>query len=95
MQDTGWLKSVTNMPILIKGVLTREVQERPWKQELLGWLSRTMEAANSITLLPIFLSWKRLEGRVRRRVIEMLKDEFELILALSGCLVSRILPGAT
>ncbi|CAL9003228.1 unnamed protein product [Prunus brigantina] len=133
MQDIEWLKSITNLPILIKGVLTHEVAAPHPKVGLRvkrtsprpGEPGREICAANTtISVLekvvdavggkvPVLLDGGVRRGtdvfkalafgctslllqvgrpviyglaeRGVRRVIEMLKDEFELTMALCGC----------
>lgn len=130
-KDIGWLKSITNLPILIKGVLTREDAIKAVEVGVAGIVVSNHGARQldyspaSITVLeevvhavggkiPVLF-----DGGVRRgtdvfkalalgaqavlvgrpvvfglaakgeygvkRVIEMLKDELELTMALSGC----------
>uniref|UniRef100_A0A5B7AE10 (S)-2-hydroxy-acid oxidase n=1 Tax=Davidia involucrata TaxID=16924 RepID=A0A5B7AE10_DAVIN len=130
-KDIGWLRSITSLPILIKGVLTREAAIKAMEVGVNGIVvsnhgARQLDyAPASITALeevihavggkiPVLF-----DGGVRRgtdifkalalgaqavlvgrpviyglaakgeygvrRVIEMLKDELELTMALSGC----------
>ncbi|XP_030971849.1 peroxisomal (S)-2-hydroxy-acid oxidase GLO4-like isoform X2 [Quercus lobata] len=130
-RDIGWLRSITNLPILIKGVLTREDAIKATEVGVAGIVVSNHGACQldytpaTITVLeevvhavggkvPVFL-----DGGVRRgtdvfkalalgaqavligrpvvyglaakgeygvrKVIQMLKDELELTMALSGC----------
>ncbi|BBG98767.1 Aldolase-type TIM barrel family protein [Prunus dulcis] len=138
--DIGWLKSITNLPILIKGVLTHENARKAVEVGVAG-IVVSNHGARQLDYTPATISVLEevvhavggrvpvlFDGGVRRgtdvfkalalgaqavlvgrpvvyglaangergvrRVIEMLKDEFELTMALSGCPMSRILPGA-
>ncbi|CAK9150098.1 unnamed protein product [Ilex paraguariensis] len=130
-KDIAWLKSITNLPILIKGVLTREDAIKSLEVGVAGivvsnhgarqldYVPASITALEEVVLavqgkIPILF-----DGGVRRgtdifkalalgaqailigrpiiyglaakgeygvrRVIEMLKDELELTMALSGC----------
>ncbi|KAI6691601.1 hypothetical protein NL676_028429 [Syzygium grande] len=108
-KDIGWLRSITKLPILIKGVLTHEDDYTP---ATIAVLEEVVHAVKG--KVPVFI-----DGGVRRgtdvfkalalgaeavligrpvvyglaakgetgvkRVIEMLKDELELTMTLSGC----------
>ncbi|KAB2610985.1 hypothetical protein D8674_019017 [Pyrus ussuriensis x Pyrus communis] len=78
--EFNW-KVVGKVPLLFDGGVRRGTDVQGVSPRLEGRLSTAFQQRNG-------------KRGVRRRVIEMLKDEFELIMALSGCLVSRILPGA-
>ncbi|KAL5757309.1 hypothetical protein ACOSP7_019920 [Xanthoceras sorbifolium] len=130
-KDIGWLRSITKLPILIKGVLTRE-DARKAVQVGVDGIIVSNHGARQLDYSPATISVleevvRAVEGRVpvlmdggiRRgtdvfkalalgaqavlvgrpviyglaakgergvqRVLEMLKDEFELTMALSGC----------
>uniref|UniRef100_A0A2N9I7R7 (S)-2-hydroxy-acid oxidase n=1 Tax=Fagus sylvatica TaxID=28930 RepID=A0A2N9I7R7_FAGSY len=130
-KDIGWLRSITNLPILIKGVLTREdaikavevgvagivvsnhgARQLDYTPATIAILEEIIQAVGG--KIPVFF-----DGGVRRgtdvfkalalgaqavligrpvvyglaakgeygvkRVVQMLKDELELTMALSGC----------
>ncbi|KAK2970035.1 hypothetical protein RJ640_008375 [Escallonia rubra] len=130
-EDIGWLRSITDLPILIKGVLTHEDAIRAVEVGVAGivvsnhgarqldYAPATINVLEEVVLavqgkIPVFL-----DGGIRRgtdvfkalalgaqavligrpviyglaakgehgvrRVIQMLKDELELTMALSGC----------
>ncbi|KAJ4950459.1 hypothetical protein NE237_027291 [Protea cynaroides] len=95
-KDVGWLKSITNLPILIKGVVTAEdaaiavevgvagviVSNHGARQ--LDYVPATISALEEVGRPVVFGLAARGENGVRR-VIEMLRDELELTMALSGC----------
>ncbi|XP_008228157.1 PREDICTED: peroxisomal (S)-2-hydroxy-acid oxidase GLO4-like isoform X1 [Prunus mume] len=130
-EDIGWLKSITNLPILIKGVLTHENARKAVEVGVAG-IVVSNHGARQLDYTPATISVLEevvhavggrvpvlFDGGVRRgtdvfkalalgaqavlvgrpvvyglaangergvrRVIEMLKDEFELTMALSGC----------
>ncbi|KDP40667.1 hypothetical protein JCGZ_24666 [Jatropha curcas] len=130
-KDVRWLKSITNLPILIKGVLTREDATKAMEVGVDGIIVSN-HGARQLDYTPATISALEevvdavrgkfpvlLDGGVRRgtdvfkalalgaqavlvgrpviyglavkgehgarRVIEMLKDELELTMALSGC----------
>ncbi|XP_030439876.2 peroxisomal (S)-2-hydroxyacid oxidase GLO4-like [Syzygium oleosum] len=131
LQDIGWLRSITKLPILIMGVLTNEDANKAMEAVCLGiivsnhgarqldhspaTISLTEEVVHAVKgKVPVFV-----DGGVRRgtdvfkalalgaqavligkpivyglaakretgvrKVTEMLKDELELTMALSGC----------
>ncbi|KAK3022129.1 hypothetical protein RJ639_045268 [Escallonia herrerae] len=130
-EDIGWLRSITDLPILIKGVLTHEdaiiavevgvagivVSNHGARQ--LDYAPATINALEEVVLavqgkIPVFLDggirrgtdvfkalalgaqavligWPVIYGLAAkgehgvRRVIQMLKEELELTMALSGC----------
>ncbi|TQE08673.1 hypothetical protein C1H46_005657 [Malus baccata] len=129
--DIGWLKSITNLPILIKGVLTHEDARKAVEVGVAG-IVVSNHGARQLDYTPSTISILEevvhavggkvpilFDGGVRRgtdvfkalalgaqavlvgrpvvyglaadgergvrRVIEMLKNEFELTMALSGC----------
>ncbi|CAB4297086.1 unnamed protein product [Prunus armeniaca] len=131
MQDIEWLKSITNLPILIKGVLTHEVARKAVEVGVAG-IVVSNHGGHQLDYTPTTISVLEeevdavggkvpvlLDGGVRRgtdvfkalalgaqavlvgrpviyglaangehgvrRVIKMLKDEFELTMALCGC----------
>ncbi|KAM1274628.1 hypothetical protein FF1_024537 [Malus domestica] len=130
-EDIGWLKSITNLPILIKGVLTHEDARKAMEVGVAG-IVVSNHGARQLDYTPATISVLEevvhavggkipvlFDGGIRRgtdvfkalalgaqavlvgrpvvyglaangkqgvkRVIEMLKDEFELTMALSGC----------
>ncbi|CAN6573627.1 unnamed protein product [Malus baccata var. baccata] len=130
-EDIGWLKSITNLPILIKGVLTHEDARKAVEVGVAG-IVVSNHGARQLDYTPSTISILEevvhavggkvpilFDGGVRRgtdvfkalalgaqavlvgrpvvyglaadgergvrRVIEMLKNEFELTMALSGC----------
>ncbi|KAJ4717745.1 Peroxisomal (S)-2-hydroxy-acid oxidase [Melia azedarach] len=130
-KDVEWLKSITNLPILIKGVLTREDAIKAVEVGVAGIIVSN-HGARQLDYSPATISVLEevvhavkgrvpilMDGGVRRgtdvfkamalgaqavligrpviyglaakgeygvkRVFEMLKDEFELTMALSGC----------
>ncbi|CAL8996594.1 unnamed protein product [Prunus brigantina] len=131
MQDIEWVKSITNLPILIKEVLTHEVSRKAVEVGVAG-IVVSNHGGRQLDYTPTTISVLEeevdvvggkvpvlLDGGVRRgtdvfnalalgaqavlvgrpviyglaangehgvrRVIEMLKDEFELTMALCGC----------
>ncbi|XP_068303882.1 peroxisomal (S)-2-hydroxyacid oxidase GLO4-like [Pyrus communis] len=130
-EDIEWLKSITNLPILIKGVLTHEDARKAMEVGVAG-IVVSNHGARQLDYTPATISVLEevvhavggkipvlFDGGIRRgtdvfkalalgaqavlvgrpvvyglaangkrgvkRVIEMLKDEFELTMALSGC----------
>ncbi|CAN6571153.1 unnamed protein product [Malus baccata var. baccata] len=130
-EDIGWLKSITNLPILIKGVLTHEDARKAMEVGVAG-IVVSNHGARQLDYTPATISVLEevvhavggkipvlFDGGIRRgtdvfkalalgaqavlvgrpvvyglaangkqgvkRVVEMLKDEFELTMALSGC----------
>ncbi|CAL9009670.1 unnamed protein product [Prunus brigantina] len=127
-EEIEWLKSITNLPILIKGVLTHEVARKAVEVGVAG-IVVSNHAGRQLDYTPTTISGVvdavgrkvpvLLDGGVRRgtdafkalalgaqavlvgrpviyglaangergvrRIIEMLKDEFELTMALCGC----------
>ncbi|XP_008220019.1 PREDICTED: peroxisomal (S)-2-hydroxy-acid oxidase GLO4-like [Prunus mume] len=130
-EDIEWLKSITNLPILIKGVLTHEVARKAVEVVVAG-IVVSNHGGHQLDYTPTTISVLEeevdavggkvpvlLDGGARRgtdvfkalalgaqavlvgrpviyglaangehgvrRVIEMLKDEFELTMALCGC----------
>ncbi|GKF09032.1 peroxisomal (S)-2-hydroxy-acid oxidase GLO4-like protein, partial [Tanacetum coccineum] len=128
-KDISWLKSITRLPILIKGVLTREDAVKAVEVGVEGIIvsNHGGRQLNRVVLavqgrIPVLF-----DGGIRRgtdifkalalgahavligrpilyglaakgeygvpRVIEMLKDELELTMALSGCSTLNDIPG--
>ncbi|KAG2305637.1 hypothetical protein Bca52824_025385 [Brassica carinata] len=95
-QDVKWLQTITNMPILIKGILTGEdariavqagaagiiVSNHGARQ--LDYVPATISALEEIGRPVLFSLAAEGEAGVRK-VLQMLRDEFELTMALSGC----------
>ncbi|GMN36782.1 hypothetical protein TIFTF001_006296 [Ficus carica] len=75
-EDLQWLRSITNLPILIKGVLTRE--DDVFKALALG-------AQAVLVGRPVVYGLAAMGENGVKSVIEMLKNELELTMALSGC----------
>ncbi|KAI5336253.1 hypothetical protein L3X38_015520 [Prunus dulcis] len=123
-QDIEWLKSITNLPILIKGVLIHEGARKAVEVGVAGivvsnhggrqldYTPTTISVLEEVVdavggKVPVLLDEGVRRGTdvfkalalvaqavlacnlwpcsKRRRVIEMLKDEFELTMALCGC----------
>ncbi|CAL5361118.1 unnamed protein product [Camellia sinensis] len=103
--DIDWLRSVTSLPILVKGVLTAEdatkiaddlvVRAVGGKIPVLidGGVRRGTDIFKALALgaqalmigRPVLYGLAAKGENGVRRVIEMLKDELELTMALSGC----------
>ncbi|KAK9993888.1 hypothetical protein SO802_023591 [Lithocarpus litseifolius] len=94
--DIEWLSTITNMPILIKGLLTREDAIKAVKVGVAGIVvsnhgGRQLDyAPATITVLeeigrPVIYGLAAKGEYGVRQVIQMLKDELELTMALSGC----------
>ncbi|KAJ8642172.1 hypothetical protein MRB53_018866 [Persea americana] len=95
-KDVKWLQTITHMPILVKGVITAEdtriaiqagaagiiVSNHGARQ--LDYVPATINCLEEIGR-PVLFSLAA-EGEVGvRKVLQMLRSEFELTMALSGC----------
>ncbi|CAL5443726.1 unnamed protein product [Camellia sinensis] len=92
-KDIEWLRSLTSLPILIKGMLTLE------DDKLITMVVRAVGGKNHVLFdggvrrgtdiskvgRPVIYGLAAKGEYGVRRVIEMLKDELELTIALSGC----------
>ncbi|KAL8142283.1 hypothetical protein V2J09_015315 [Rumex salicifolius] len=95
-KDVKWLQTITSMPILVKGVLTAEdarlavqngaagiiVSNHGARQ--LDYVPSTIMALEEIGRPVVFSLAAEGEAGVRK-TLQMLRDEFELTMALSGC----------
>nr|GMC55738.1 peroxisomal (S)-2-hydroxy-acid oxidase GLO4-like [Ipomoea batatas] len=96
MQDIAWLKSITKLPILLKGILTHEDAIKALEVGVAGIIVSN-HGARQLDYTPATISVLEEIGRPVlfglatkgehgvRQVIEMLKNELELTMALSGC----------
>ncbi|KAI3925462.1 hypothetical protein MKW92_051359 [Papaver armeniacum] len=95
-KDVQWLQTITKMPILVKGVVTAEdtrlaiqagaagiiVSNHGARQ--LDYAPATISCLEEIGRPVVFSLAAEGEAGVRK-VLQMLRDEFELTMALSGC----------
>ncbi|XP_028107778.1 (S)-2-hydroxy-acid oxidase GLO1-like isoform X2 [Camellia sinensis] len=95
-KDVKWLQTITHLPILLKGVLTADdaslavlagaagiiVSNHGARQ--LDYVPATIMALEEIGRPVVFSLAADGEAGVRK-VLQMLRDEFELTMALSGC----------
>ncbi|TYJ13587.1 hypothetical protein E1A91_A10G061800v1 [Gossypium mustelinum] len=105
-EDITWLKSITNLPILIKGVLTREDAIKALEVGVDGMIISNhggrqldyspatisvLEEALALGAQAVLVGRAVVYGLAAKgekgvnRVLEMLKEELELTMALSGC----------
>ncbi|OIT36944.1 PREDICTED: peroxisomal (S)-2-hydroxy-acid oxidase GLO4-like [Nicotiana attenuata] len=94
--DIAWLKSITKLPILIKGVLTSEDAIKAVEVGVAGIIVSN-HGARQLDYAPATISVLEEIGRAVvyglaakgehgvKQVIEMLKNELELTMTLSGC----------
>ncbi|XP_058079294.1 peroxisomal (S)-2-hydroxyacid oxidase GLO4-like isoform X5 [Magnolia sinica] len=95
-KDIGWLKSITTLPILIKGVLTAEDARMAVDVGAAGVIVSN-HGARQLDYVPASISVLEEIGRPviyglaakgehgARQVIEMLRNELELTMSLNGC----------
>ncbi|KAK4349813.1 hypothetical protein RND71_029126 [Anisodus tanguticus] len=95
-KDIAWLKSITKLPILIKGVLTGEDATKAIEAGVAGiivsnhgarqldYTPATISVLEEIGRAVVYDLAAKGERRVKQ-VIQMLKNELELTMALSGC----------
>ncbi|XP_044496698.1 peroxisomal (S)-2-hydroxy-acid oxidase-like isoform X2 [Mangifera indica] len=95
-KDVQWLKTITPLPIIVKGIITAEdailaiqhgaagiiVSNHGARQ--LDYVPATIMALEEIGRPVVFSLAADGEAGVRK-VLQMLRDEFELTMALSGC----------
>ncbi|KAK6150073.1 hypothetical protein DH2020_017598 [Rehmannia glutinosa] len=95
-KDVKWLQTITKLPILVKGILTAEDARLAVQAGVAGiivsnhgarqldYVPATIMALEEIGRPVIFALAADGEAGVRK-VLQMLHDEFELTMALSGC----------
>ncbi|KAK4736204.1 hypothetical protein R3W88_010465 [Solanum pinnatisectum] len=96
VSDIAWLKSITKLPILIKGVLNGEDAMKAIEAGVVGIIVSN-HGARQLDYSPATISVLEEIGRPViyglaakgesgvKQVIEMLKNELELTMALAGC----------
>ncbi|OMP14181.1 FMN-dependent dehydrogenase [Corchorus olitorius] len=89
-----WLKSITNLPVQIKGVLTHEDGKEKFQFSLMEECGgeRIFSRQDVLVRRPIIYGLAAKGEYGVRRVLEMLKDELELTMALSGCSSLKEIP---